>query len=125
MLLSAGTAQNVLLRLEVPEDRQQYFELLSVDSLDNTGSRTATSDDEAVLLMGEVQVLTEAITVPCSSDGTDNSAGLELALTGALYNSFYYSTDYTCQLEGCSELSLRAVLEYDLVSTRSSTTFLR
>ena len=116
VLLSAGTAQNVLLRLEVPEDRQQYFELLSVDSLDNTGSRTATSDDTAVLNMGEFQVLTESITVPCSSDETDNTAGLELSLTGALYNSFYYSTDYTCQLEGCSELSVRAVLEYDLVS---------
>ena len=116
VLLSAGTAKNVLLRLEIPDDRQQYFELLSVDSLDNTGSRSATSDDEAVLLMGEFSVLTESITVPCSTDGSDNSAGLELALTGALYNSFYYSPDYSCQLAGCNELSLRAVLEYDLVS---------
>ena len=116
VLLSAGTATNVLFKLMIPEDRRDYFELLSVDNLDNTGSRSAVSEDEAVLLMGELSVLTEAISVPCAADGSNSSAGLSLALTSALYNSFYYSDDYSCQLTGCSELSLTALLEYDLVS---------
>ena len=115
-LLSAGVATNVLLSVTVPEDRQKYFELLSVDNLDNTGSRSAVSDDDAVLLMDRVSVLTESITVPCSEEPSP-PVGLSLSLTGALYNSFYYSEDYTCQLSGCSELSLQAVLEYDLVSS--------
>lgn len=117
IVLSAGKADNVVFKIEVPHDRTKYFELLSIDNLDNTGSRSSVSDDEAVLLTSSVEVKTESISVPCSSNLTQT--GLRLELTAALYNHFYYSKAYMskCTLSGCNELTLKATLDYDLVSS--------
>eukprot|EP01052_Picozoa_sp_SAG31_P031010 SAG31_NODE_3239_length_4507_cov_2.410617_1_plen_1122_part_10 len=115
--LIAGTATNVLLRVAVPSDRTQYFELLSIDNVDNN-ARTGTSEDDTVLQMDMASMMTQRMEVPCNTRDNivSSSSGMHLELTGALYNSFYYSGEYICGDNGCNELQLDATLEYDLVS---------
>jgi hypothetical protein len=115
--LLAGAATNIMLSVSVPSDRTRYFEFLSIDNLDNN-ARTGPSEDDTILTMDLVRVMTEEIRVPCTV-GADTSTfnGMQLELTGALYNSFYYSDDYACGDYGCNELNLEATLEYDLLSS--------
>jgi hypothetical protein len=115
--LLAGAATNIMLSVSVPSDRARYFEFLSIDNLDNN-ARTGASEDDTILTMDLVRVMTEEIHVPCTV-GADTSTfkGMRLELTGALYNRFYYSDDYACGDNSCNELNLEATLEYDLLSS--------